>query len=745
MSKSYLVDTTKCVGCRACQTACKQWKDLPAERTELNRRTGNFQNPTTLSARTLTVVQYHELEDDRAPGGLRYLFAKRQCMHCEEPACVAACPVTAIHKTAEGAVAYDESKCIGCRYCMWACPWGVPTAEWDSLAPRIHKCDMCHERLRLSPPSELNGQPLPAEEAGRLAALSSLPACVKTCPAGALQFGEREALLAEAKERIRKNPGKYVDHVYGEREAGGTNVLYLSPVPFAKLGFPEVGTEPYPRYSKVALGAVPPAVVGVGAVLGGAYALQKRKAEVAKEAALAAPAAANAANAHEQHHPRFEPLQEKLWTPANLALAALMAFGALSFLARFALGLGKATHLSDTYAWGLWIVFDLVWIAVAAGAFVTAGLIYVLQRKDLYSIGRSAVLMGLLSYSFVTVTLLADLGLPWHFYQLGLQAPEHSAMFEVSWCVGLYVTVLLLEFLPVPFERWGLAKAAEAWRKYAPVYVVGALSAFVYLLSRKVIWSALALAVFGFLAYAFRQPKGRKPEPILLAIAAVTFSTMHQSSLGSLMLLMPDKLDPLWWSPVMPLLFLLSSVAAGLGLVVLVEMWIAKAWRRPLRLGQLAALGQAAFWALLVYLVARFADLAVRGELGKVASDPKGGLFLVEVVLGGLLPLALLSRKGLREKPGALGLAAFLTTGGVVLNRVSVVILGMTLRGPMPQIQPASYSPSVFEWGISVGLVAATVFLFGLGVRLMPVLPVEEGRGARNEPGPVQGEKPYVA
>jgi hypothetical protein len=101
------------------------------------------------------------------------------------------------------------------------------------------------------------------------------------------------------------------------------------------------------------------------------------------------------------------------------------------------LGLGGSTHLSNTYAWGLWIVFDLVWIAVAAGAFATAGIIYVNQRKDLYSMGRSAVLMGLLSYSFVTVTLIADLGLPWHFYQLGLQSPELSAMFEVSWCVGL--------------------------------------------------------------------------------------------------------------------------------------------------------------------------------------------------------------------------------------------------------------------------------------------------------------------
>jgi formate dehydrogenase iron-sulfur subunit len=129
----------------------------------------------------------------------------------------------------------------------------------------------------------------------------------------------------------------------------------------------------------------------------------------------------------DEHHTEFEVLRQPVLTPFNAVLLVLIAFGAFSLLARFALGLGGSTHLYDTYAWGLWIVFDLVWIAVAAGAFATAGLIYVFQRKDLYSVGRSAVFMGLLSYSFVTVTLVADLGLPWHFYQLALQAPQQSA------------------------------------------------------------------------------------------------------------------------------------------------------------------------------------------------------------------------------------------------------------------------------------------------------------------------------
>jgi formate dehydrogenase iron-sulfur subunit len=392
-------------------------------------------------------------------------------------------------------------------------------------------------------------------------------------------------------------------------------------------------------------------------------------------------------------------------------------------VARFALGLGGSTNLSDSWAWGLWIVFDLVWIAIAAGAFATAGLIYVFRREDLYSIGRGAVLMGLLSYSFVTVTLLADLGLPWHFYQLAFQAPKHSAMFEVAWCVGLYVTVLAFEFLPVPFEHLGMKAAMEKWARWSPWYVVGAVSLFVYLMSRNLAYVAIALVVFSLLAVAFRTRPGEKPVPIMLAIAAVTLSTMHQSSLGSLFLLMPDKLDAAWWSPVMPIAFFLSSVAAGLGLMVLVELWIAKAFGRAVRVAQLAALGKCAFVALLVYGLFRVGDVAVRGQLGHGLAQP---LFLLELGLGVVAPLVLLASDGLRRKPAVLGLGAALATGGVVLNRVAAVALAMRLKGTAPLTTPQAYTPSVVEWGISIGLIAATIFLFGVAVRRLPILPKDE-------------------
>jgi formate dehydrogenase iron-sulfur subunit len=717
--KSTLVDITKCIGCRACQVACKQWNDRDGELTEFQSELG-FQNPATLSAKTLTLITFHELPDETAPGGLHYLFTMRRCLHCLEPACASACPTTALTRQPDGPVTYDANKCIGCRYCEWACPWGVPTAEWDSLAPKIQKCTHCADRTDQPIPLARNGQALTADESKSYRANIVEPACVKACPADALLFGTRDDILLEARNRISNHPEKYVDHIYGEKEAGGTSVLYLSSVPFGKLGFPDVGNKAYPGFSGLAIHAVPPAVLALGALLGGTYAFLKRRA-----VAMATGSGASAETEAHGSHLEFEPLPHKMLTPWNWVLLGMMVFGLISIIARFVLGLGGSTNLSDTYAWGLWIVFDLIWIAVAAGAFATAGIIYVFQRKDLYSMGRSAVLMGLLSYSFVTVTLIADLGLPWHFYQLGMQSPAQSAMFEVSWCVGLYVTILLLEFLPVPFERWGLQRAKEIWQRWSGYYVACAVTLFVYLLSRQLTYALLTAVLFSFLAWTFRA-RDKKFEPIILAIAAVTLSTMHQSSLGSLFLLMPDQLAPQWWSPVMSISFFLSSIAAGTSVVVLVEMWIAKAWGRRLQITQLAAMGEISFWSLLVYWAFRLVDMAVRSQFSNAFSGRLGILFAVEIVIGGVLPLALLSRTSLRARPAVLFLGTLLAAAGVVFNRANVVLLAMGLKGPMPGVAPSSYTPSVFEWGVSVGLIAASIFLFGIGVRFLPILPKEE-------------------
>ena len=719
--KATLVDTTKCIGCRACQVACKQWNDREGETTELQLGNLGLQNPATLSAKTYTLIGFYELPNEKAPGGLNYVFTMHRCLHCLDPACASACPTTALTRQPDGPVSYDASKCIGCRYCIWACPWGVPTAQWDSLAPKIEKCTHCADRSDQPAPMARNGLALTSAEGNSFLANIVEPACVKACPADALKFGERQELLQEAHKRIASTPEKYIDQVYGEKEAGGTSVLYLASVPFEKIGLPALADKPYPAVSRTALHSVPPAVLVVGALLGGIYAFLKRR------TVALAPEAAGTNTEESKEHVKFAPITHKLMTPLNWLLLALIAFGGISLIARFALGLGGSTHLSDTYAWGLWIVFDLVWIAVAAGAFATAGLIYVFQRKDLYSLGRSSVLMGFLSYSFVMVTLVADLGLPWQSYQLMFQSPEASAMFEVSWCVGLYVTVLLLEFLPVPLKWKGFEKALDILQRWSGAYVAFAITLFVFLLSRSLVYTALAAVLFSSFAWVFRA-KGKKGEPIMLAIAAVTLSTMHQSSLGSLFLLMPDELAPQWWTPTMPISFFLSSIAAGTALIILVEMWIAKAWKRQLRMPQLASMGQITFWSLLVYLFFRIGDMIVRGKFGGAFSGDHGALFAMEFVLGGVLPLVILSRASLRARPTMLFNGALLTTLGVILNRVNVVYLAMNLKGAMPQIAPESYFPSIFEWGVSIGLIAASVFLFGLGARLLPVLPKEEAR-----------------
>jgi formate dehydrogenase iron-sulfur subunit len=707
-SNATLIDTTKCIGCRSCQATCKQWNELPGLKTDVPEQGLVFQNPKVLSAKTFTVVTFKEIEDDAAPGGLRFIATKRGCMHCLEPACASACPVTALHKTESGAVAYDEEKCLGCRYCMWACPFGAPTADWDSLAPKIHKCSGCTDRQAEQPTAEVNGEKRTEEQITSFLEAFGKPACVKQCPSGALKYGDRDELLKEAHARIAANPGKYIDHVYGENEAGGTGVMYLSAVPFEKLGLPNVGNVSYPSRSATAMKAVPPAVIGVGALLGGIYALKKRADDV------------------HAHHAEFAPVPSSPFSAANVLMALIAAVGGLAFVLRFIHGLGGSTNLSDTYAWGLWIVFDLVWIAIAAGAFATAGIIYVFQRKDLYAMGRTAVLLGLLSYGFVTVTLLADLGLPWHFWQLAVQAPEHSAMFEVAWCVGLYVTILAWEFLPVPLERFGWTKLSELWAKTAPWYVVTAVTLFVYLMSRNLVMTAAAFAVFTLLAVAFNKKSGKHKEPIMLAIAAVTLSTMHQSSLGSLFLLMPDKLNHNWWSPIMPIYFFLSSIASGLALVILVEMWVTKSFGRKQKIDQLDTMGKAALIALAVYMVVRVGDLGMRGQLGAAFVGRMGMLLTVELVLGGIVPLLMLAVSSVRRNPAMLGVAAFLSMGGIIFNRTNVVILGMTLPGPIPNIAPSTYNPTWIEWFLSIGLLSLTALLISLGARFLPVLSKDE-------------------
>lgn len=242
-SPGVLVDTTLCVGCRACEAACAEanGNPPPPEGADV------FAKRRETSETAFTVV-------NRAEGTNR--FAKRQCMHCISPACASACPVRAMDKKPEGPVTYDPTNCLGCRYCMIACPFEIPKYEYGSNTPRVRKCTFCATRQ----------------------ASGLLPACAEVCPSGALTFGRRGALLEVAKTRIYTHPDRYLHHVYGEHEAGGTSWLYISDVPFEKLalrtGMPD---EKYPGLVAGALGAPPFVMTLWPPLLMGIYAFSKRR------------------------------------------------------------------------------------------------------------------------------------------------------------------------------------------------------------------------------------------------------------------------------------------------------------------------------------------------------------------------------------------------------------------------------------------------------------------------------------
>jgi len=238
-----LVDVTRCVGCNACARACRESNGLPECE----------ENPDHLDCNSLSIVSSQFIGNDA--NSSETLSVKRQCMHCLHPACVSACTVGALYKTPEGPVLYDADRCIGCRYCQYACPFGVPTYEWCNPTGLIHKCQLCVGRL----------------EQGLQ------PACVAACPTGALIFGERQKLLRRAHVLIEEYPERYVDHVYGEFEVGGTSVMYLSPVPFEKLGLPNLGPQPIPHYAETVMESTPAIAVSVAAVASGLHWITKRR------------------------------------------------------------------------------------------------------------------------------------------------------------------------------------------------------------------------------------------------------------------------------------------------------------------------------------------------------------------------------------------------------------------------------------------------------------------------------------
>jgi formate dehydrogenase iron-sulfur subunit len=236
--KAILVDITKCIGCGACQLACKTKNGLPEGEEK------------KLSSTAYTAIDDHD-----------GVYVRRLCMHCQNPTCASVCPVGAIQKTDVGPVVYTAEKCIGCRYCMQACPFQVPRYEWSHVTPKMQKCNLCYDRI----------------------AEGHQPACVEACPTGASIFGDRDEILREARRRIRENPDQYVQYIYGEGEVGGTSVLYLSSVPFGSLGFKtDVSKEPLPMLTWQALSKIPGVVLTGSVLLYGIWWITNRREEVRK-------------------------------------------------------------------------------------------------------------------------------------------------------------------------------------------------------------------------------------------------------------------------------------------------------------------------------------------------------------------------------------------------------------------------------------------------------------------------------
>ena len=371
--------------------------------------------------------------------------------------------------------------------------------------------------------------------------------------------------------------------------------------------------------------------------------------------------------------------------------ALLLLAAAYATVLRFARGLGASTNLNDQFPWGIWIGFDvLCGVMLAAGGFTLTAAVHLLNIRRLRPIVRPTVLTAFLGYLLVCVALMFDLGRPYRIWHPLIMRNPHSVMFEVAYCVMLYTTVLSLEFAPIVLERFNLQK---------PLRVIRALL-------------------------------------IPLVILGVILSTLHQSSLGSLYLIMPNKLHPFWYTPLLPVFFFISAIAVGLAMTIFESSLSSKYFGRQLELPLLQELGRVLLVVLSIVAILRVEDLFHRGVLRQLLAGAyaryETSLFLLEVALSLALPLALLSFRRIRQSANGLYIAAVLVVLGFVTNRLNVSITGMESAAGQ------HYFPRWTELAVTGAIIAAGFALFGLAAKYLPIFPPEEPhRAVPSVPGSV--------
>ncbi len=386
------------------------------------------------------------------------------------------------------------------------------------------------------------------------------------------------------------------------------------------------------------------------------------------------------------------PMRAKFWSPGVLVLAILMAAGAAAVLARFIGGIGYVSNLSTARPWGIWIGVDVAsGVALAAGGFTTAFLAHILGRHYYEPVARPALLTAMLGYTFVVLGLIVDIGRSWAIWKPMVYWNFHSVLFEVAMCVMFYLNVLYIEFIPIVVERFkgrvnlpGLLSALNG--------VAETLLSLADTLLSKLMW--------------------------LFIIAGVVLSCMHQSSLGSLMLIAPTKVHPLWYTPILPLLFLTSAVAVGYPMVVFETTLATTSLKLDPEMQVLSPLTRITIFLLGSYLALKIGDMVIRGTyVYLLDGTAQTNSFLVEMIFGVIVPWVLLLSPAVRRSRRWLFTACTLIVGGVLLNRVNVFVVGYR-----PPVSENYYFPSITEILITVGFIAGLMFLYRFLVTYLPVL-----------------------